>query len=101
MLAIARAMLVQPHVLMLDEPSAGLSPKFVQIVFSKLAAIRQTGVTIVIVEQNARAALKLADRVYVLVQGRNRHEGRARDLIDDPVIAALYFGGVETEVEAP
>ena len=101
MLAIARAMLVQPHVLMLDEPSAGLSPKFVEIVFSKLAAIRQTGVTIVIVEQNARAALKLADRVYVLVQGRNRHEGRARDLLDDPVIAALYFGGVETEVEAP
>jgi len=101
MLAIARAMLVGPDVLMLDEPSAGLSPKFVEIVFSKLAAIRQTGVTIVIVEQNARAALALADRVYVLVQGRNRHEGRARDLIDDPVIAALYFGGVETEAEAP
>ncbi len=101
MLAIARAMLVQPHVLMLDEPSAGLSPKFVEIVFAKLAAIRQSGVTIVIVEQNARAALALADRVYVLVQGRNRHEGRARDLLDDPVIAALYFGGVETEVEAP
>jgi branched-chain amino acid transport system ATP-binding protein len=101
MLAIARAMLVRPDVLMLDEPSAGLSPKFVEIVFSKLASIRQTGVTIVVVEQNARAALKLADRVYVLVQGRNRHEGRARDLLDDPVIAALYFGGVETEVEAP
>jgi branched-chain amino acid transport system ATP-binding protein len=101
MLAIARAMLVQPRVLMLDEPSAGLSPKFVEIVFSRLASIRQTGVTIVIVEQNARAALKLADRVYVLVQGRNRHEGRARDLLDDPVIAALYFGGVETQVEPP
>ena len=57
MLAIARAMLVQPNVLMLDEPSAGLSPKFVEIVFSKLSAIRQSGVTIVIVEQNARAAL--------------------------------------------
>jgi branched-chain amino acid transport system ATP-binding protein len=101
MLAIARAMLVQPQVLMLDEPSAGLSPKFVEIVFSKLSAIRQSGVTIVIVEQNARAALNLADRVYVLVQGRNRHEGRARDLLDDPLIAALYLGGVETEAEAP
>jgi branched-chain amino acid transport system ATP-binding protein len=101
MLAIARAMLVQPEVLMLDEPSAGLSPKFVEIVFSKLAAIRETGVTIVIVEQNARAALELADRVYVLVQGRNLHEGRARDLRDDPVIAALYLGGVETEAKAP
>jgi branched-chain amino acid transport system ATP-binding protein len=101
MLAIARAMLVGPDVLMLDEPSAGLSPKFVEIVFARLSALRRTGVTIVLVEQNARAALALADRVYVLVQGRNRHEGRARDLIDDPRIAALYFGGVEAEVEAP
>jgi branched-chain amino acid transport system ATP-binding protein len=101
MLAIARAMLVRPDVLMLDEPSAGLSPKFVEIVFSKLSAIRQGGVTIVIVEQNARVALALADRVYVLVQGRNRHEGRARDLIDDPVIAALYLGGVEPQAEPP
>ena len=101
MLAIARAMLVRPEVLMLDEPSAGLSPKFVEIVFSKLSAIRRTGVTVVLVEQNARAALALADRVYVLVQGRNRHEGRARDLINDPVIAPLYLGGVETEAEAP
>jgi branched-chain amino acid transport system ATP-binding protein len=101
MLAIARAMLVRPDVLMLDEPSAGLSPKFVEIVFSKLATIRQSGVTIVIVEQNTRAALALADRAYILVQGRNRHEGRAGDLVNDPVIAALYLGGVETEAEAP
>ena len=101
MLAIARAMLVGPDVLMLDEPSAGLSPKFVEIVFARLSAIRRTGVTIVLVEQNARAALALADRVYILVQGRNRHEGRARDLLDDPRIAALYFGGVEAETEAP
>ena len=101
MLAMARAMLVGPDVLMLDEPSAGLSPKFVEIVLARLAVIRRTGVTIVLVEQNTRAALALADRVYVLVQGRNRYEGRARDLIDDPRIAALYFGGVETEAEAP
>jgi branched-chain amino acid transport system ATP-binding protein len=101
MLAIARAMLVGPDLLMLDEPSAGLSPKFVEIVFAKLSAIQRSGVTIVIVEQNARAALTLADRVYVLVQGRNRHEGRARDLLDDPMIAALYFGGVETEAGSP
>lgn len=101
MLAIARAMLVRPDVLILDEPSAGLSPKFVESIFSKLSEIRQTGVTIVIVEQNVRAALALADRVYILVQGRNRHEGLARALIDDPVIAGLYLGGVETEAEAP
>jgi branched-chain amino acid transport system ATP-binding protein len=96
-----RQMLVRPEVLMLDEPSAGLSPKFVEIVFSKLATIRQSGVTIVIVEQNTRAALALADRAYILVRGRNRHEGRAGDLVNDPVIAALYLGGVETEAGAP
>jgi branched-chain amino acid transport system ATP-binding protein len=100
MLAIARAMLVGPDLLMLDEPSAGLSPKFVEIVFARLSAIRRTGVTIVLVEQNARAALALADRAYVLVQGRNRYEGRARDLNDDPRIAALYLGGVESEAES-
>ena len=97
MLAIARALLIEPKALMLDEPSAGLSPKFVEIVFARLAEIRKTGVTIVLVEQNTRAALALADRAYVLVQGRNRHEGEARSLRDDPMIAALYLGGVETE----
>ena len=97
MLAIARALLVGPKVLMLDEPSAGLSPKLVEMVFAKLADIRRSGVTIVLVEQNVRAALALADRAYVLVQGRNRHEGPARALASDPVIAALYLGGVETE----
>jgi branched-chain amino acid transport system ATP-binding protein len=97
MLAIARALLGEPKALMLDEPSAGLSPKFVEIVFAKLAEIRQSGVTIVLVEQNTRAALALADRAYVLVQGCNRHEGEARALRNDPTIAALYLGGVETE----
>jgi branched-chain amino acid transport system ATP-binding protein len=97
MLAIARALLAEPKALMLDEPSAGLSPKFVEIVFAKLADIRNSGVTIVLVEQNTRAALALADRAYVLVQGCNRHEGEARALRDDPTIAALYLGGVEME----
>jgi branched-chain amino acid transport system ATP-binding protein len=96
MLAIARALLVAPKALMLDEPSAGLSPKLVEIVFARLADIRQTGVAIVLVEQNTRAALALADRAYILVQGRNRHEGLARALTSDPMIAALYLGGVET-----
>jgi branched-chain amino acid transport system ATP-binding protein len=97
MLAIARALLVEPKALMLDEPSAGLSPKLVEVVFAKLAEIRASGVTIVLVEQNTRAALALADRAYVLVQGRNRHEGEASALRDDPTIAALYLGGVEGE----
>ena len=101
MLAIARAMLVQPR---RADARRALGRPVAQIRRNRLLETgrnRQTGVTIVIVEQNARAALTLADRVYVLVQGRNRHEGRARDLLDDPVIAALYFGGVETEAEAP
>jgi branched-chain amino acid transport system ATP-binding protein len=97
MLAIARAMLVGPRALMLDEPSAGLSPKLVEMVFAKLADIRASGVAIVLVEQNTRAALALADRATILVQGRNRHEGPARAMVSDPLIAALYLGGVEME----
>jgi len=97
MLAIARALVVEPVALMLDEPSAGLAPKAVEAVFASLGEIRKGGVTIVLVEQNTRAALALADRAYVLVQGRNRHEGRARDLAHDPQIAELYLGGVGAE----
>ena len=93
MVAVARALMVSPKVLMLDEPSAGLSPKLVDLVFAKLAEIRGNGVTIVLVEQNARAALAIADRAYVLVEGRNRHEGPARELWGDPTVAELYLGG--------
>ena len=92
MLAVARALIVHPRVLMLDEPSAGLSPKFVAMVFARLAEIRSTGLTIVLVEQNARAALAIGDRAYVLVEGREAHEGPAATLWDDPVIAELYLG---------
>jgi branched-chain amino acid transport system ATP-binding protein len=93
MLAIARALLVEPKVLMLDEPSAGLSPKIVGTVFETLQKVRESGVAIVLVEQSVRAALALADRAYVLAEGRNRHEGQAALLRDDPMIAHLYFGG--------
>jgi len=92
MLAVARALIVQPKVLMLDEPSAGLSPKFVSMVFSMLTDIRKTGVTMVIVEQNAKAALAIGDRAYVLVEGKERHEGVASELWNDPVVASLYLG---------
>lgn len=92
MLAVARALIVHPRVLMLDEPSAGLSPKFVEMVFARLAEIRRAGLTIVLVEQNAKAALAIGDRAYVLVEGREAHEGQARTLWDDPVIAELYLG---------
>jgi len=94
MLAIARALIGEPRVLMLDEPSAGLSPKLVETVFARLTEIRQSGVAIVLVEQNARAALRIANRAYILVEGRNRREGSARDLADDPDVAGLYLGGL-------
>lgn len=92
MLAVARALIVHPKVLVLDEPSAGLSPKFVGMVFEMLASIRKTGVTILLVEQNAKAALAIGDRAYVLVEGKDRHEGVAAQLWNDPVVAELYLG---------
>ena len=93
MLGVARALMVGPKLLMLDEPSAGLSPKLVELVFARLAEIRRSGVTILLVEQNARAALALGDRAYVLVEGQNRHEAPAASLWADPLVAELYLGG--------
>jgi branched-chain amino acid transport system ATP-binding protein len=92
MLAVARALVASPSVLMLDEPSAGLSPRLVGVVFERLRAVRDTGVTILLVEQNVKAALALADRAVVLVEGRERLEGAARDLAGDPRLAGLYLG---------
>jgi branched-chain amino acid transport system ATP-binding protein len=94
MLAIARALMIEPKLLMLDEPSAGLSPKLVASVFGKLGEIRESGVAILLVEQNARAALAVGDRAYVLAEGQNRHEGPAAALGNDPVVARLYLGGM-------
>lgn len=92
MLAVARALIIHPRLLILDEPSAGLSPKFVDMVFQRLADIRATGLGIVLVEQNAKAALAIGDRAYVLVEGRVAHEGAAANLWNDPVVAELYLG---------
>ncbi|PZF78050.1 ABC transporter ATP-binding protein [Aestuariivirga litoralis] len=92
MLAVARALIVDPKVLILDEPSAGLSPRIVGEVFSSLARINQSGVTIILVEQNVKAALAVAHRGVVLVEGQLRHEGPAATLAHDPIIAELYLG---------
>ena len=92
MLAVARALVVEPSVLILDEPSAGLSPKIVTEVFSRLKAINEAGVAIILVEQNVKAALAIADRALILVEGRVRHEGSAATLADDPIVAELYLG---------
>jgi branched-chain amino acid transport system ATP-binding protein len=92
MLAVARALTVGPSVLILDEPSAGLSPKVATEVFHTLKAINQTGVTILLVEQNVKAALAIAHRGVILVDGKLRHEGPAASLASDPIVAELYLG---------
>jgi branched-chain amino acid transport system ATP-binding protein len=93
MLAVARALIAEPKLLMLDEASAGLSPRLVEVVFAKVKEICRAGTTILLVEQNVRAALAISNRAYVLVEGQNRHEGRAEDLRNDASMAHLYLGG--------
>jgi branched-chain amino acid transport system ATP-binding protein len=92
MLAIARALAVGPAVLALDEPSAGLSPRLVGAVMASLREVRDSGVGVLLVEQNARAALAVADRAMILVEGRIAHTGVGAAMLDDPVVAALYLG---------
>lgn len=92
MLAIGRALMGRPRILLLDEPSLGLSPVIVKDVFRALKQLNAEGLTILLVEQNARLALATAHRAAVLEQGRLVHEGRAADLADDPLIADHYFG---------
>ena len=93
MLAIGRALMARPRLLLLDEPSLGLAPIIIQGIFKALAQIRKEGVTILLVEQNVRMALKLADRGYVLEVGRIALEGKAQDLLHSPDIQAAYLGG--------
>ncbi len=93
MLAMARALMPDPHVLLLDEPSAGLAPAFVEAIFEKIADINRAGVTVVMVEQNARRALGMSSRGYVLDVGANRFEGTGQELLDDAKVAELYLGG--------
>ncbi len=93
MLAMARALVAEPELLLLDEPSAGLSPQFVDAIFDKIAEINAEGVPILMVEQNARRALTMSHRGYVLDLGRNRFEGTGADLLHDPKVIDLYLGG--------
>ena len=92
MLAIGRALVARPKLLLLDEPSLGLAPIIVQGIFRSLRQIADTGVTILLVEQNARSALKLADRGYVLEVGRIVLEDRAANLLASPAVQAAYLG---------
>jgi ABC-type branched-subunit amino acid transport system ATPase component len=93
MVAIGMALMVTPRVLMLDEPSAGLAPAMVDVLFGKIREVNETGIAVLLVEQNAREALGLSSRGYVLVAGRNRLEGPGPALADDPDVRALFLGG--------
>lgn len=92
MLAIARALMTAPRVLLLDEPSAGLSPLMVSEVFTQVRKIADQGIAVLMVEQNVKAGLRIADRGLILVNGRTAHAGTAAMLRDDPVVAQLYLG---------
>jgi branched-chain amino acid transport system ATP-binding protein len=93
MLAMGRALMADPELLLLDEPSMGLAPLFVEEIFRIIERLKSEGRTILLVEQNAGAALELADYAYVLESGRITIEGPGRDLINDPQVAAAYLGG--------
>ncbi len=93
MLAMARALMPEPTILLLDEPTAGLAPRFVDAMFEQVLSINRSGVTILMVEQNATRALAISHRGYVLDLGRNAFEGEGPVMLQDPKIAALYLGG--------
>jgi len=92
MVAIGRALMMDPSVLLLDEPSAGLSPANQDLVFERVRGIADSGVSIIMVEQNARRCLQIADRAYVLDQGKNAYTGSGHELLHDPKVIDLYLG---------
>ena len=91
-LALARALTTSPNILLLDEPSAGLSPVAIKEVFEIVKEINSKGVAILLVEQNAKRALNFSDRGYVLDQGRNAYQGKGQELLNDPRVVDLYLG---------
>lgn len=92
MLALARALMLDPDVLLLDEPSASLSPKMVGMIFDRIRQINEAGTAILLVEQNAREALSICDRGYVLAMGMNRLDGEGRSLLENAEVGRLYLG---------
>ena len=91
--AVGRALMTQPKVLMLDEPTAGVSPIVMDELFDRIIEIARTGLPVLMVEQNARQALEIADRAYVLVQGANAHTGTGKDLLADEQVRRSFLGG--------
>lgn len=93
MVAFARALMIEPRLLLLDEPTAGLSPKYMSEIFDRVLAINATGVTIAMVEQNARQALAIAHRGFVLANGTNAFTGGGQELLANPDVARSFLGG--------
>lgn len=93
MLAMGRALMIRPTMMMLDEPSLGLSPRFTDEIFEKILDLARSGMTIMLVEQNAARALEIADRGYVLELGKNRYEGTGKELLDNQNVRRMYLGG--------
>ncbi|MDQ7069540.1 MAG: ABC transporter ATP-binding protein [Rhodobacterales bacterium] len=91
--AVGRALMTQPKVLLLDEPTAGVSPIVMDELFDRIIEVARTGIPILMVEQNARQALEIADQGYVLVQGRNAFTGTGKDLLNDPEVRKSFLGG--------
>ena len=91
-MALARALMTSPNILLLDEPSAGLSPVAINDVFKTIKEINESGVSILLVEQNAKRALNFSDRGYVLDQGRNAYHGTGQELLNDSRVVDLYLG---------
>jgi branched-chain amino acid transport system ATP-binding protein len=91
--AVGRALMTQPKVLMLDEPTAGVSPIVMDELFDRIIEVARTGLPVLMVEQNARQALEIADKGYVLVQGSNAHTGTGKELLGDPEVRRSFLGG--------
>ncbi len=97
-LGVALALATRPSIILMDEPSAGLSPKAAQEVLECARSLTEQGVTILLVEQNVKQALRLADHCYVLAEGRNQVDGPAADLLADPILAKIYLGATRMNV---
>tara|TARA_E500000331_G_C17206202_1_gene691505 strand:- start:508 stop:1215 length:708 start_codon:yes stop_codon:yes gene_type:complete len=91
--ALGRALMIKPSVLMLDEPTAGVSPIVMDELFDHITKVKRTNVAILLVEQNAKQALNISDRGYVLVTGKNRYSGTGKELLDDPRVRISFLGG--------